>query len=96
VLLAFRGSKTIIEDGRLLSEIRSVVADDMGDEFQPDKIELFPLYPRFLPDMQVDHAWCRTQYLNGSLFRRKKVDFFRNMTRLRECIMAMEDAKGGR
>lgn len=93
-MLVFLGVKTGIEEARLLSEIRSVIASDMGDEFQPDKIEFFPLYPRFVSGVEVDHEWCRDQYLKGSLFRRNKGEFFRNTTRLREFIMTMDDARG--
>lgn len=86
VLVVFRGAKTGFDDAGLSSEIRSVITREMGDEFQPDSIEFFPLYPRFLSAAEVDHQWCRSQYLTGSLFRRSRGEIFHCITRLRECI----------
>jgi len=94
VLLVFRGAKAAIEDGRILSEINSVIAGEMGEAFQLDKVEFFPLYPRFLADSSVDHEWCRNQYLNGGLFRRGKMELFHRSTRLRACIMSIKNAQG--
>jgi hypothetical protein len=94
ILLVFRGTKTNVDETRLSSEIRSVITREMGDECQPDKIQFFPLYPRFLSGREVDHEWCRHQYLNGALFRRERGGFFHCITRLRACIMALEDIKG--
>jgi hypothetical protein len=95
VLLVFRGANTGFNEARLISEIRSNITREMGDEFQPDKIEFFPLYPRFLSATEVDHQWCRSQYLTGSLFRKSRGDIFHCITRLREGIIKMEGAKGG-
>jgi hypothetical protein len=87
ILLVFRGAKRGLDEGRLSSEIRSVITQEMGDEFQPDRIDFFPLYPRFLPAMEVDHEWCRSQYFAGSLGRRSRGEIFQCITRLRECIV---------
>jgi hypothetical protein len=95
VLLIFRGAKAGFDDAMLLSHIRSLITQDMGDEFQPDEIKIFPLYPRFLQDAEVDHQWCRSQYLTGSLFRRSREEIFQCTTRLRNCIMNM-GAVGGK
>ncbi len=86
VLLVFRGTDADFDEARLISEIRAAITREMGDEFQPDKIEFFPMYPRFLSDTEVDHPWCRTQYLTGTLYRRSKGEIFRCVTRLRECV----------
>ena len=94
VLLVFRGANTGVNEARLLSEIRSVITREMGDEFQPDKVEFFPMYPRFLSVTEVDHQWCCSQYLTGALFRRSRGEIFRCITRLRECIIKMEDVEG--
>jgi len=87
ILLVFRGAKRDFNEARLSSEIRSVITQEMGDEFQPDRIEFFPLYPRFLADMEVDHQWCRSQYFAGSLGRRSRGEVFQRITRLRGCIL---------
>jgi hypothetical protein len=87
ILLVFRGDKRDFNEARISSEIRSAITQEMGDEFQPDRIEFFPLYPRFLTDMAVDHQWCRNQYFTGSLGRRARGEIFQCITRLRGCIM---------
>jgi hypothetical protein len=94
VLLIFRGTKAGFDDAVLLSHIRSLITQEMGDEFQPDEIEVFPLYPRLLQDAEVDHQWCRSQYLTGSLFRRSRGEIFQCITQLRECIMNVEAVRG--
>ncbi|MEN6318100.1 MAG: hypothetical protein ABFD82_05035 [Syntrophaceae bacterium] len=87
ILLVFRGAKRDFNEARLSSEIRSSITQEMGDEFQPDRIDFFPLYPRFLADMEMDHQWCRSQYFTGSLSRRSRGEIFQCITRLRGCIM---------
>ena len=86
VLLVFTGGRTDIDEAVLMSKIREVIAEEMGDEFQPDRIVFFPLYPRFLSGMGVDHDWCGSRYLAGVLFRRSRGELFRCITRLRACI----------
>ncbi len=86
VLLVFTGGRTDIDEAVLMSKIREAIAEEMGDEFQPDRIVFFPLYPRFLSDMEVDHDWCHSQYLTGALSRRSRGEIFRCITRLRACI----------
>lgn len=87
VLLVFTGGRTDIDEAILMSEIRKAIAEEMGDEFQPNRIVFFPLYPRFQSDMEVDHDWCRSLYLTGALFRRSRGEFFCCITRLRSCIL---------
>jgi hypothetical protein len=95
VLLVFRGANNSFDEAGLSSAIRSVIAQEMGDEFQPDRIEFFPLFPRFLSNTKVDHQWCRGQYLTGTLFRRSRGEIFRVTTRIRDCVMKM-GAVGGK
>ena len=92
ILLVFRGAKTNMDEVRLSSEIRSTISSEMGDEFQPDRIQFFSLYPRFLEGKETDHEWCRKQYLSGAFFRKERGGFFRCITRLRGSIMALEMA----
>jgi hypothetical protein len=54
---------------------------------QEIEIKVFPLHPRFLEDAEVDHQWCRSQYLTGSLFRKSRGEIFRCVTRLRGCAV---------
>ncbi|SEM09277.1 Acyl-CoA synthetase (AMP-forming)/AMP-acid ligase II [Syntrophus gentianae] len=87
VLLVFRGADAGVSEARILSEIRSTIVREMGEEFQPDRIEFLPLYPRFLTAAEVDHAWCRNAFLTGALSRRSRGKIFLSITRLRKCIM---------
>jgi hypothetical protein len=95
VLLIFRGVKAGFDEAVLISQIRSHITQEMGDEFQPDNVEFFSMYPRFLSGGDVDHQWCRRQYLAGSLFRRSRGEIFQCITRLRERIMNVEAFGGG-
>jgi hypothetical protein len=86
VLLVFHGA-TGVNEARIVSEIRSTIVREMGEEFQPDHIEFVPLYPRFLNAVEVNHAWCRNAFLTGALSRRSRGKIFQSITRLRKCIM---------
>ena len=87
VLLVFTeqefGSKKIL----LSDKIRTVIAEEMGDDFQPDKIEFFSFYPRFISNTDVDHVWCNSQYLTGALFRRSRGEIFALISQLKGCIL---------
>jgi len=87
VLMVFKGSRTDIDETALTSKIRGIIAEEMGNEFQPDRIVFFPIYPRFLSDMEVDHDWCQSQFLSGALSRKSRGKIFRCITRLRECVL---------
>lgn len=92
VLLVFRGTENGEDNARLLSEIKAAVSREMGDEFEPDKIEIFHLMPKFTENGVPDHEWCKQQYLNGGLVRRKKSEFFKRTTRLRAYILNANNA----
>jgi hypothetical protein len=87
VLLVFKGSRADLDETVLTSKIRKTITEEMGHEFQPDRIVFFPIYPRFLSDTEVDHDWCHSQYLSGALSRKSRGDIFQCMTRLRECVL---------
>ncbi|MGK3992789.1 AMP-binding protein [Sorangium sp. So ce1024] len=85
VLLAFvedeRGP-----DGRLAlpvrpDELSSLVTREMGERAAPDRVEIFPLRPR-LRDGVVDEAWCRSQYLGGTLHAKARMELFVLLSRL--------------
>ncbi|OPY06422.1 MAG: hypothetical protein A4E66_02200 [Syntrophus sp. PtaB.Bin001] len=87
VLLVFRGAATRFDEAWNLKEIRSTITRELGEEYQPDKIDFLPLYPRFLKGVEVDHQWCRDAFLSGALARRLRGDIFPAITRLREVII---------
>jgi hypothetical protein len=93
VFLVFRGATGNSAESRLLAEIRSTINREAGDEFQPDSIEFFSLYPRFQSVGEVDHGWCRQQYLTGALQRKSRSEIVECITRLRGSLLEMEDAQ---
>lgn len=92
VLLAFHGAQTV-DQAKTAAEIMAAVKDELGEEYLPDKVEFLPLYPRFLPDMQIDHEWCREQYLSGRLALRTENPAFRGITRIRACLLKSAGAR---
>ncbi|MFY1829928.1 AMP-binding protein [Myxococcus fulvus] len=81
VLLVFTGEAPR-QTAPLLAEVRRRLEQRLGPEHLPDRVEIFPLYPR-LRDGRVDPAWCRTQYLTGSLHRKATDPLFQTLTALR-------------
>ncbi len=86
-LLVFTGSHPDVDEAMFILKIREAIKKDMGDEFQPDKIAFFPLYPRFLPGKEVDHDWCRSEYLTSGLAKKTRGEIFRCLTRLRGSLL---------
>ena len=84
VLLIFKGAEADIDEAESRSKIDSVIAAQLGDEFIPDRIEFFPLYPRRNEDRTIDHDWCQFQYVTGLLFNKSKDEMFQCVTRLRK------------
>ncbi|MCU0682945.1 MAG: AMP-binding protein [Polyangiaceae bacterium] len=52
--------------------LAAAIVADLGEPLRPDRIEVFALRPRMLKG-QVDRAWCRAQYLGGSLSRKARL-----------------------
>ncbi|HEU4412953.1 MAG TPA: AMP-binding protein [Polyangiaceae bacterium] len=70
VLLAF------VEDGGPApppdpGHVAAAVVAELGERFAPDRVEIFALRPR-LQKGELDRAWCRAQYLSGSLSRKAR------------------------
>src|SRR5262249_52890463 len=63
-------------------ELKARIAREMGERYVPDRIEIFPLRPRFTKTGEVDHVWCRTEYLRGSLSRKSRPEAFILLSRL--------------
>lgn len=81
VLLAFTDDEEAAK-APPADELRALVDREMGPGFRPDRVEVFPLRPRYLEDGTVDLAWCRSQYLSGSLGRRSRSELFLALARL--------------
>jgi len=87
VLLVFTEQEVGLQKKLLSDKIGTVIAEEMGDDFQPDKIEFFPFYPRLISNTEVDHVWCNSQYLAGVLFRRSRGEIFSLISQLKGCIL---------
>jgi hypothetical protein len=89
VLLGFTGDEAPERFATLkplrVAELTRVLETRLAREFLPDHIELFPGYARTQSGL-VDHAWCQSQYLSGTLFRKTKSPVFSRLTALRGAL----------
>jgi hypothetical protein len=86
-LLAFYGDERDFAKEHAADNIRKEITTEIGDEFQPDKIDFLPLYPRFSEGEELDHEWCRTAYLTGQLQKKVKDEVHVNITRMRKYLI---------
>ncbi len=97
VVLIFLGGSP--QEPGLRSQIEQQITFAMGSEYQPDHVEIFPLFPRRLgpPDMPflqrpVDQAWCRSSYVTGALQKRSQRRSVQLLTALRESVLRLPNA----
>jgi hypothetical protein len=81
VLLAFVDGTPTRGTSVLASELEALLEREMGEGVRPDRVEVYPLRPRYV-EGAVDHAWCRSEYLSGSLGRKAKSELFVTLSRL--------------
>lgn len=67
--------------GSLASEVRVLLARELGDRHVPEQIECFALYPRHDGE-SLRSDWCASQYLGGMLGRKARVPLFLTLSRL--------------
>lgn len=87
VLLAFYGDEKDFAKERAAVDIRKIIGSELAEEDQPDKIDFFPLYPRFSADGTLDHDWCRTEYSTGRLQKKAKDKIYLNVTKMRKYLI---------
>lgn len=89
VLVAYVGHETIASFEAMkrarVEEIERVILTRLGQEFLPDRIELFRGFAR-LRDGAVDHAWCTVQYLSGVARRKHQSPLFDRVRALRSTL----------
>lgn len=83
ILMVFVGSSNRFDQGRATAEIQSRIEKELGREFLPDRTLYVPLLPRRTEEGAVDHAWCQSQYLSGSLMRKAGSPAQRCLAKLR-------------
>lgn len=90
VLVGFTGAESnerfTATAQRRINEISRVLATRLSVDHLPDRIELFACYAR-RRDGEVDHRWCREQYLAGLLYRKQRHPIFHSLTALRGALI---------
>ncbi len=86
VLLVFTGDTADVDEAKIVKEIRNTLVRDLGEEFLPDKILFYPLYPRQNTDKIIDHEWCHSQFVTGGLSRKSKDAIYQCITKIKEQI----------
>jgi hypothetical protein len=90
-LALFTQGKTQLDEAALSGVMKSAIEREMGREFLPDYIRIFPLFPRLAEGGEVDHEWCRSQYITGRLFRKSRQEVFVCLAKLRQCLTSSGD-----
>ena len=86
VLLVFTGNTAGVDEAKIVKEIRNTLVRDLGEEFLPDKILFYPLYPRQNTDKKIDHEWCHSQFVTGGFLRKSKDEIYHCITKIKEQI----------
>jgi hypothetical protein len=85
VILVFtddaRGADNRISLPIAIPQIKARIAAEMGERFIPDRIAIYPLRPRLVKGA-LDEAWCRTQFLSGSLDAMARSEMFVLLSRI--------------
>jgi hypothetical protein len=83
ILLVFSGGGSV-DSARLCAATRVAVAEQLGADSVPDRIECFPLFPRRDDSGAADAGWCHQQLRSGGLQRKSADELFRLLARIRE------------
>jgi hypothetical protein len=67
--------------GELASDLRALIAQELGEQHVPERIEISPLHPR-RDDAGIRGDWCSSQYQSGMLGRKARVPMFLTLSRL--------------
>lgn len=80
LLLIFTGPDG--DRGAALAAVEARIRYDLGADFLPDRVEVYPLLPR-REGGAIDHGWCRVQYFAGLLHQKSHHPAFEALTRAR-------------
>lgn len=80
LLLVFVPEPEVIS-GELATDLRQLIAHELGEQHVPERIEISPLHPRRDED-GIRTAWCTSQYQSGMLGRKARVPMFLTLSRL--------------
>ncbi|MRG92586.1 AMP-binding protein [Polyangium spumosum] len=85
VLLVFTGASGA-SDKEVQSLVSRTIRADLGEDFLPERVDVFPLHPRRV-GQEVDLDWCHRQYSSGTLLRKAGSPVFRDLTSLRAQLL---------
>ncbi len=85
-LLIFSGDQPPADQAGICKAMERAVTREMGEQYLPDHIRFFPLYPRRDKKGEIDGEWCRSQYMKGGLSRKSRGEVYRCLTRLRRYL----------
>jgi hypothetical protein len=89
-LVVYTGARPGEDPGSLLEERRALIDKEirarLGPDAQPDRIELFALWPR-REGQKVDAAACRAQYLSGRIERKARAPALQALAQLRGAML---------
>ncbi|MDI1448126.1 AMP-binding protein [Polyangium sp. 6x1] len=88
VLLVFSGANDVSAKD-LSALVSRTIREDLGEDFLPERVDVYPLYPR-LVGKELDLDWCRRQYSSGTLLRKAGSPVFRDLTALRAQMLGTE------
>ena len=97
VVLVFLGGNPQAAD--LRTQLEQQISFAVGSEYQPDHVEIFPLYPKRLGPSDkplstrpIDHAWCQSRYLMGALQQKTTRHSVQRLTALRAAVLQLPNA----
>ena len=65
----------------LVRTVRATIGEEAGEARVPSRVDVFPLRPR-VRDGRLDRAWCRSEYLSGSLTRKARSELAKTLAQL--------------
>jgi hypothetical protein len=74
-----------VDEAALLRRVRTLLADELGDDATPDRIVCYPLEPRRVKG-ELDHAWVASEHISGRLARKARDPLVRALSELRAAI----------
>ncbi|MDC3979018.1 AMP-binding protein [Polyangium jinanense] len=87
LLLVFIGANDVsAKDVSAL--VSRTIREDLGEDFLPERVEVFPLFPRRV-GKELDLDWCHRQYSSGILLRKAGSPVFRDLTALRAQMLGI-------
>lgn len=71
---------------RVVRQIESLIARELGPRCVPSQTRAFPLVPRRREDGSVDRDWCKWQFQSGALDRKSRDHIFMTLHALRRAL----------